>query len=58
MDTYVHPSIHGYRREDFVETKQVLMERSHVLETRGRDALMDDLQRAYRDAEALSTEGR
>ena len=58
MDTFVHPRIHGYRREDFIETKQVLMERSHILETRGRDALMDDLQAAYRDAEALVAEGR
>ena len=43
MDTYVHPRICGYRREDFVETKQVLMERSRILETRGRDALMEDM---------------
>jgi hypothetical protein len=52
MDTFVHPRIWGYRREDFVETKQVLMERSRVLEERGRDALMEDLLAAYRDAEA------
>jgi len=58
MDTYVHPRIHGYRREDFVETKQVLMERSHVLATRGRDALMDDLQSDYRHAETLAAGGR
>ena len=58
MDTYVHPRIPGYRREDFIETKQVLMERSHVLETRGRDALMDDLQRAYQEAEAQAAGGR
>lgn len=51
MDTYVHPRICGYRREDFVETKQVLMERSHILETRGRDALMEDMLREYRAAE-------
>ena len=42
MDTYVHPRIWGYRREDFVETKEILMERSRVLAERGRDALMDD----------------
>jgi NADH-quinone oxidoreductase subunit I len=52
MDTYVHPTIWGYDRVDFVETKQVLMGRSRVLEERGRTALMDDLQQAYRDAEA------
>ena len=52
MDTFVHPRIWGYRREDFVETKQVLMERSRVLQERGRDALMTDLLAAYRQAEA------
>ncbi len=52
MDTYVHPRIWGYRREDFIEPKAVLMERSKVLQERGRDALMDDLQRAYREADA------
>jgi hypothetical protein len=51
MDTYVHPRIWGYGREDFVETKEVLMKRSHVLETRGPEALMADLQEAYHEAE-------
>jgi NADH-quinone oxidoreductase subunit I len=51
MDTNVHPRIWGYRREDFVETKEVLMDRSRVLEKRGRDACMDDLQLAYREEE-------
>ncbi|MFN8545662.1 MAG: NADH-quinone oxidoreductase subunit I [Candidatus Binatia bacterium] len=55
MDTYVHPRIWGYRREDFIETKAVLMERSRTLETRGTGALMDDLQRAYRDAEEAAS---
>jgi len=58
MDTNVHPKIWGYRREDFVESKQTLMQRSRVLEERGRDALMDDLQRDYREAEAAAAEGR
>jgi NADH-quinone oxidoreductase subunit I len=58
MDTYVHPRIWGYRREDFIESKQVLMERSRVLESRGRNALMGDMQRDYREAEALVAEGR
>src|SRR5207244_2596787 len=52
MDTFVHPRIWGYRREDFVETKQVFMERSRVLQERGRDALMEDLLKVYREAEA------
>jgi NADH-quinone oxidoreductase subunit I len=54
MDTYVHPTIWGHDRTDFVETKQVLMRRSRVLQERGRDALMDDLQQQYRDAEAAT----
>ena len=49
MDTFVHPRLWGYRREDFIETKAVLMERSRILETRGRDALMEDMQRAYQE---------
>jgi NADH-quinone oxidoreductase subunit I len=52
MDTYVHPRLWGYRREDFVEPKTTLMERSRVLQDRGRDALMDDLQRAYGEGQA------
>src|SRR5436309_6890410 len=47
MDTFVHPRVWGYRREDFIEPKAILMERSQVLQERGRDALMDDMQRAY-----------
>jgi NADH-quinone oxidoreductase subunit I len=52
MDTYVHPRLWGYRREDFIEPKTTLMERSRVLQDRGRDALMDDMQRAYQDGQA------
>lgn len=55
MDTFVHPRLWGYQREDFIEPKSVLMERSRVLQERGRDALMDDLQRAYRDAEVAAS---
>jgi NADH-quinone oxidoreductase subunit I len=58
MDTFVHPRIWGYRREDFIETKPMLMERSRILESRGREALMEDMQRDYREAEALAAEGR
>jgi NADH-quinone oxidoreductase subunit I len=58
MDTYVHPKIWGYAREDFVETKQVLMNRSRVLAERGRDALMQDMLREYREDEAAAAEGR
>ncbi len=51
MDTYVHPKIWGYRREDFIEPKEVLIERSKVLAERGRDALMEDLLAYYREQE-------
>ena len=57
MDTYIHPRIWGYRREDFIEPKAVLMQRSRVLEERGRDALMEDLQKAYREQEAAVARG-
>lgn len=48
MDTYVHPRIWGYSRLDFIETKEVLMERSRVIAERGRDALLDDMLKSYR----------
>jgi hypothetical protein len=57
MDTYVHPRIWGYVREDFIEPKSTLMERSRVLQERGRDALMDDLQKAYGEQEAAAGRG-
>ena len=58
MDTFVHPKIWGYNREDFVESKQTLMERSTVLQERGRQALIDDMLKDYRDADAEAAEGR
>ena len=51
MDTFVHPRLWGYRREDFIEPKAALMERSRILQERGREALMEDMQRAYRQGE-------
>ena len=48
MDTNVHPRIWGYSRLDFIETKEVLMERSRVIAERGRDALIDDMLKSYR----------
>jgi NADH-quinone oxidoreductase subunit I len=48
MDTYVHPKIWGYKRADFIETKQILINRSHVLAERGRNALMEDLLEDYK----------
>jgi NADH-quinone oxidoreductase subunit I len=58
MDTYVHPRVWGYARQDFIETKQVLMARSRVLATHGRDALMQGMLRDYREDEAAAAEGR
>jgi NADH-quinone oxidoreductase subunit I len=51
MDTYVHPKIWGYKRADFIETKEVLMNRSKVLAERGRGALMEDLLAEYKQLE-------
>lgn len=48
MDTYVHPKIWGYSRIDFVETKDVLMNRSKVLAQRGRNALIEDMVAEYK----------
>ena len=51
MDTYVHPKIWGYKRADFIEPKEVLMNRSKVLAERGRGALMEDLLAEYKQLE-------
>jgi NADH-quinone oxidoreductase subunit I len=48
MDTYVHPKIWGYKRADFIETKEILIGRSRTMAERGRGALMDDLLEGYR----------
>ena len=55
MDTYVHPKIWGYKRADFIETKDVLMNRSKVLAERGREALMEDLIDEYKRLENEET---
>jgi NADH-quinone oxidoreductase subunit I len=52
MDTAVHPKIYGYRREDFVEDKQMLMERSRVIRDHGRERVMEMMLEDYRRAEA------
>ena len=51
MDTYVHPKIWGYKRADFIETKEVLMNRSQRLAEGGRGALMKDLLEGYKRLE-------
>src|SRR5687767_15098854 len=49
MDTYVHPRIWGYSRLDFIETKETFIGRSKTIAERGRDALMDDMLKSYRE---------
>jgi NADH-quinone oxidoreductase subunit I len=48
MDTGLHPGNLGFSRQDFVEDKQVLMERSKKLEEMGKDALYEEEVRRYR----------
>jgi len=52
MDTYVHPRIWGFDRKDFVETKEQLMHRSRVLNERGRDGNMQEMQEWYAQQDA------
>lgn len=52
MDTYVHPRIWGFDRKDFIETKEVLMHRSVVLATKGRDGNMQEMLRWYEEQAA------
>jgi len=47
MDTSVHPKVAGYRRADFIEDKEVLMGRSRTIQTRGREAIMQDMLASY-----------
>lgn len=51
MDTAVHPRIWGYDRRDFIETKDVLMNRSRSLAAGGRDALMTEMLESYHAAD-------
>jgi NADH-quinone oxidoreductase subunit I len=51
MDTYVHPRIWGYARADFIEPKEVLMNRSRTLAEGGRDSLMVQMLESYKDAD-------
>ena len=51
MDTSVHPRIWGYDRQDFIESKEVLMNRSRTLATGGRDSIMTEMLESYQEAE-------
>jgi NADH-quinone oxidoreductase subunit I len=49
MDTYVHPRVWGYKRSDFIETKDVFIARSKMLAEGGREVLMKDLLASLSD---------
>ena len=51
MDTHVHPRIWGYDRQDFIASKEVLMNRSRTLATGGRDSIMTEMLESYQEAE-------
>jgi len=51
MDTYVHPRIWGFSRTDFIESKEVLMGRSQTLAEGGRDSLMAQMIKDYKEEE-------
>jgi NADH-quinone oxidoreductase subunit I len=50
MDTYVHPRVWGYRRSDFIETKELFINRSKMLAEGGREVLMKDLLSSLSDS--------
>lgn len=47
MDTGLHPANWGFSRQDFVENKEVLMERSRQLEAKGKEVLYQEHVRRY-----------
>jgi NADH-quinone oxidoreductase subunit I len=58
MDTAVHPKIYGYRREDFIEDKQMLMERSHIIRDQGRERVMELMLEDYRRLDSPTPDPR
>ena len=48
MDTGVHPAIWGFTRKDFVEDKELLMDRSQQLEQKGAEGLYEEHVSRYR----------
>lgn len=50
MDTSVHPRVAGFSREDFIEDKAVLMNRSKVMRDQGPGALMEQMIDSYKRA--------
>lgn len=49
MDTGVHPGNLGFSRQDFVEDKETLTERSRRLAEKGREGLYDEYVSRYRN---------
>ncbi|MBI3058749.1 MAG: 4Fe-4S binding protein, partial [Deltaproteobacteria bacterium] len=47
MDTGVHPANWGFSRRDFVETKELLMDRSRKLQAIGKEGLYEEHVRRY-----------
>ncbi len=47
MDTGVHPAIPGHSRKDFVEDKELLMERSRQMKEKGREGLYEEHVHPY-----------
>ena len=48
MDSGTHPGVLGYTRKDFVETKEVLMQRSRDLAEKGKEGLYEEYVKPYR----------
>ena len=48
MDSGTHPGNLGFTRKDFVETKEVLMERSKELAEKGKEGLYEKYVKPYR----------
>jgi NADH-quinone oxidoreductase subunit I len=48
MDSGTHPGNLGFSRKEFVETKEVLMERSKELSEKGKEGLYDQYVKPYR----------
>ena len=48
MDTGTHPGNLGFSRKDFVETKEVLMQRSKDLAEKGKEGLYEEYVKPYR----------
>lgn len=47
MDTGVHPANWGFSRQDFVEDKELLMDRSRLLQAKGKEGLYQEHVRRY-----------